>query len=1076
MLTMKRKNIYRNLLLLVIWIFGLSVYAQESRMVSGKVTDNTSEPLPGVNIVIKGTSTGTVTDFDGNYQLQVPNPTQATLVYRFIGFDEQEVAVGNRSVFNIVLESSSIGLDEIVAIGYGTARRRDLMGSVSSVTSEQLNIAPVASAVEAMTGRMAGVQITTTEGNPDADIKIRVRGGGSITGDNSPLYIVDGFPVASISDVSPSDIESIDILKDASSTAIYGARGANGVVIVTTKGGKAGRFSVSYNAYYGVKEIANKLDVLDPYDYAIWQYELMKLRNVQESTYTDYFGNFNDMDMYRGVVGNDWQDQVFGRTGSSSSHSLSVTGGTDMIRFSMNYSNLYDKAIMRSSNFSRDNLSLKVNSNPIDKLSLDFSVRYSNTSVDGSGANAMNDKGSTSDSRLKHTVMYTPIPLKGIGNILVDEDADSDLINPIRAMDDSYRERNRANWNVNGAVGYELFKNLTLKSEVGLDDYNQVDNRFYGTSTYYSRTNVGDYVNMPAAVESGVYRKSFRNTNTIYYDFKDLLSDEHSLNVLAGQEYMNETSSNLNAESWGLPNFFDADLAFKFMSSGTPSVFEHFYNPDDKLFSFFGRANYDFLGKYSFTSTFRADGSSKFSEENRWGYFPSAAVAWRLSEEEFLQADWLDNLRMRFSYGSAGNNKIPANQMSKTFAVSPNVEHGWTSHGVTWSAGNRLDNPDLKWETTITRNLGLDFSLFRSSISGTVEVYQNNTKDLLLEYNVAGSGYASQYRNTGETENKGLEVALNYVALDKRDYGLSFNFNIGFNKNEIVTMGMMEDFGTSSGWASSEISQDFWISKGGSVGQFYGYVTDGRYEVSDFERYDDTLNRWILNPDVADNSGLLGYNVRPGALKLQDMPDEEGNYDGVVNLDDRKIIGDANPKHSGGLSISGRYKGFDLNANFNWVYGNDLYNANKVEFTSSRKYRYRNMITEMEGGSRWNNLLADGNISNDPAQLETMNANTNMWSPYFSSAIFHDWAVEDGSFLRLSTLSLGYTIPSSLTQRFKIERLRLYATGYNLWLWTNYSGYDPEVDTRRSTPLTPGVDYSAYPKSKQVVFGINLNF
>lgn len=747
-----------------------------------------------------------------------------------------------------------------------------------------------------------------------------------------------------------------------------------------------------------------------------------------------------------------------------------------MVRFSMNYSHHYDKAIMLSSDFRRDNLSLKLNSNPTDRITLDASIRYSDTRVDGSGANAMNDKGSTSDSRLKHTVMYTPIPLKGIGNILVDEDADSDLINPIRAMDDSYRERSRGNWNVSGAIGYELIDNLTLKSEVGLDDYNQVDNRFYGTSTYYVRNNVGDYVNMPASVESGNFRKTFRNTNTAYYDFKSLIPENHNLNLLAGQEFMKETSSNNSAEAWGLPSFFDAELAFKFMASGTPSVYTHFYNPDDKLLSYFGRVNYDYMGKYSFSSTFRADGSSKFSEGNRWGYFPSAAVAWRLSEESFLQAYWLDNLRMRFSYGSAGNNKIPANQMSKTFSVAPTDEHGWTSHGTTWSAGSRLDNPDLKWETTITRNLGLDFAMFRSRLSGSFELYRNTTKDLLLEYNVAGSGYASQFRNTGETQNQGVEAAINYVAFETRDYGLSFNFNIGFNQNEIISMGMMEDFGTSSGWASTEISQDFWIARGGSVGQFYGYVTDGRYEVSDFDGFDEVTNRWVLKPGEVDNSGLLDYSVRPGALKLKDMPDEDGNFDGVINSDDRTIIGNANPKHTGGFAITGRYKGFDMSANFNWVYGNDIYNANKLEFTSSRKYRYRNMISTMEAGERWNNLLPDGTISNDPAQLEAMNADTRLWSPYFKSAVFHSWGVEDGSFLRLSTLSLGYTIPSSLTQRINVERLRFYVTGYNLWLWTNYSGYDPEVDTRRSTPLTPGVDYSAYPKSKQVVFGVNLNF
>ncbi|MFY9152634.1 MAG: SusC/RagA family TonB-linked outer membrane protein, partial [Prolixibacteraceae bacterium] len=509
-----------------------------------------------------------------------------------------------------------------------------------------------------------------------------------------------------------------------------------------------------------------------------------------------------------------------------------------------------------------------------------------------------------------------------------------------------------------------------------------------------------------------------------------------------------------------------------FMSSGNASYISHYYNPDDKMLSFFGRMNYSYQGKYLLSATFRADGSSRFAKNNRWGYFPSVSAAWRLSEEEFLKRDWLDNLKLRFSYGTAGNNLIPSGQMSKTFSASSTTYLNQSN--TYWSAGKLMDNPDLKWETTYTSNMGIDFGVFKNRLNGTVDIYKNNTRDLLMQFSVSGSGYDYQYRNMGETENKGLELVLNYTAIEKKDYGLSFSFNIGFNKSRIVSMGVMEDFGAASGWASTEINVDYWIAKDGAVGDMYGYRLDGngRYEVSDFQGYDETLNRWILKDGVPNTStSILGHYVRPGDIKLKDLNGKDG-----VTVDDREIIGSSNPKNTGGFSVSGRVKGFDLTANFNWVYGNNVYNANKIEFTSSRKYSYRNMIDLMADGKRWTNLLPDGTISNDPATLAQLNTSTTMWSPNIENGIFSDWAVEDGSFLRLSTLSLGYTIPSSLTNQVGLSSLRFYLTGYNVFLLTNYSGYDPEVDTRRSSPLTPNVDYSAYPKSRQIVFGVNLDF
>lgn len=1052
--------------------FSLSSFSQQ-RALKGKVIDSqTGESLPGVNVVIKGTTTGITTNADGSYQFTVPSPN-SILQFSFIGYKTQEITVGDKTEINVALVTETTQLDEIVYVGYGTAKRKDVMGAVSSVSADQLIKAPVASAVEAMSGRLAGVQITTTEGSPDATVNIRVRGGGSITGNNSPLFIVDGFPVDNINDISPSDIEAIDILKDASSTAIYGSRGAYGVVIVTTKGGdKSGKLKVSFNSYYAVKKIANTLNVLSPQDFVKFQYELAALRDRVDTDYEPRFGSYGDIDQYEGMVGNDWQDQIFGRIGTAFNNNLSLRGGSNTINYSFSYSNIKDKAIMLGSDFSRDNLTMKLNSNPVKRIVLDFSARYSNTEIQGAGSNSLEDKGSNQDGRLKQAVMYSPLPITGMTDTFDEEENASNLTNPIVSVNDNDRIRKRKNWNVSGSFSWEIINNLRLKSEFGLDDYHQNDNNFYGTSTYYTKNNVGAYVNMPATIETNNFRKAIRNTNTVSYDFKDILPESHSLNILAGHERIVTESANTENDVWGLPTFFDSNMAFHFMSSGTASYISHYYNPDDKLLSFFGRLNYSYKDRYLFSATFRADGSNKFAEQNRWGYFPSASVAWRLSEEGFMKNEWLDNLKIRFSYGTAGNNLIPPGQMSKTFSATATT---YINQSTTyWSAGKLMDNPDLKWETTFTRNAGIDFGFFKNKLNGTIDLYQNNTKDLLMQFSVAGSGYDYQYRNMGETMNKGLEVVLNYMALNKKDYGLNFSFNIGFNKTEIVSMGVMEDFGAASGWASTEINVDYWIARGGAVGDLYGYRIDGggRYEVSDFTGYDATLKRWILKDGIPNTStSILGHYVRPGDIKLKDLNGKDG-----VTVDDREIIGSTNPKNVGGFTVNGRVKNFDLTANFNWVYGNKVYNANKVEFTSSRKYSFRNMIDIMADGKRWTNLLPDGTISNDPATLAELNANTTMWSPNIETALLTDWAVEDGSFLRLSVLSLGYTVPEKLVSKAKISNLRFYVTGYNVFCLTNYSGYDPEVDTRRSNVLTPNVDYSAYPKSRQIVFGVGLNF
>lgn len=1073
----KMKNMRHALLFLLVTMISLSVSAQNVT-VKGTVTDKTGETVIGASVVEKGNpSNGTITDIDGNYTLSIPS--KGTLVFSYVGMVTQEAAVKGQTVINIVMSEDAQALEEVVVIGYGSVKKKDLTGSVATVNSEVLAAVPVASATEALTGKMAGVQITTTEGSPDAEMKIRVRGGGSITGDNTPLFIVDGFPVESISDIPASDIEDMTVLKDASSTAIYGSRGANGVILVTTKSGKEGKVNVSYNAYYSWKKIAKTLDVLSASDYAKWQYELALLKSNGKdlSSYEDYFGKYADMDLYDGIAQNDWQDLTFGRTGNTFNHNLSITGGSEKVKYSFSYAHMNDKAIMEGSSYKRDNFSLKLNTKPTKNTTVDFTIRYAETDVRGGGANDVSSNYD-SDKRLKYSVIYTPIPLKNLDSSAGSSDDDlGNLYDPLVSISDNDRAQERKTLNMAGSFGWEIFKNFKVKAELGYDDYRNNDQRFWGTTTYYIK-NVPSAENQgkPAIQLANTKRHAFRSTNTASYDFSKLLkNDKHHLNALIGHEWIVTKSEKLTNIVHGFPESFTADQAWKLTSMGTPYNIDNYLNPDDKLLSFFGRVNYDFDSKYLLSATFRADGSSKFSEGNQWGYFPSAALAWRVSSEPFMESthEWLDDLKLRVSYGTAGNNNIPSGQMVQTYANSATTWiNGFSNY---WAPSKTMANPDLKWETTITRNLGLDFTILGGKINGSVEAYLNTTKDLLIQFPVGGTGYDNQYRNMGKTENKGIEATINWTAVNKKEWGLSFSANIGFNKNKIKDLGIMDDFGAETYWASSEIGNDFWIAKGGSVGQMYGYKSAGRYEVSDFEGYDAATNTWKLKEGVADCSAAVG-KVRPGTMKLQDLSGKDGQPDGVIDANDKTIIGDANPTATGGFSINARAYGFDLSANFNYSIGNDVYNANKIEFTSTGKYQYRNMISEMAEGKRWTNLNADGTLCNDPAKLAEMNANTTMWSPYTDRMIFSDWAVEDGSFLRLNTLTLGYTLPTELLKKAMIKSLRFYVTAYNVFCLTSYSGYDPEVSSIRKTNLTPGVDYSAYPKSRQFVVGVNLNF
>lgn len=1042
--------------------------ADGKRLITGHITDETGNAINDVTINAKGFSVVTKSGVDGSYSFEIP-PGAGILIFSHIGYKTLEYAIGSQNALDVVMPIEATSMEEIVSIGYGTSRKKDLTGSVGSLSGSTIQDIPVTSPAEAMTGRIAGVQVTRSEGSPDAEIKIRVRGGGSLTQDNSPLYVVDGFPVDDINNIAPTDIASIDVLKDASSTSIYGARGANGVVLITTKTGADKKGTITYNNYFGIKKITKTIDVLNPYEFVYWQYEL-----DQSTTFEKYYGSYRDIDLYKQMTGTNWQDEIFGRTGSNSFHNLAFSGGSKGSKYSVSLTRNDSKEIMLGSGFSRTNLNARTTSKVNDWLSVDLNTMISDNATKGAGT--------SSNSRLPHAVQYRPVP--GLSEFIDDDLAESGDFdasvsynkNPVKQTNDDYRRSKSLSINANGALNIKLSKSLKYRFEYGKMYRESTNQNFYGINT----SNVLEYGGVPMTRIAKLSMNSQRLTNVLTYTRRNLfLADNFT--VALGQELVGyKTQSIVNVSKY-FPKYIDPVSALSMMQLGTPDPTITSDDPDNKLSSFFGRLNYSLQDKYLLTTTLRADGSSKFAKGHQWGYFPSVAVAWRLNEENFLSSQqWLSDLKLRVSYGQSGNNRISDNAWRKTFSVlTDDLFLSGSETATPFLAPNSvLSNPELKWETTESRNLGLDFGFFNQRISGTVEVYKNITKDLLISATIPSStGYTTQWQNIGQTSNRGLELTLNGKIIDKREFTLSASFNIGFNKNRIDKLGDTKQWEETSMWygwiGTGTVTGDYLIKEGGQIGQMYGYVTDGMYTVNDFD-YDPATQKYTLKPGIATDAALINtVRFGPGAMKLRDM-----NGDTVINASDKVVIGNANPKHTGGFNLTATYKGLDFSAFFNWVYGNDIYNANKLFFTSQPfAYKYRNLYSVMNSDNRFTYINKEtGQVVTDPTTLAEMNKNATLWSPAMNNLQLTDWGIENGSFLRLNTVTLGYSLPPKFIHRFKISQFRLFATAYNLWTWTSYSGYDPEVDVVQRTPLTPGIDWSAYPRSRSYNVGLNVTF
>jgi len=1065
--------------------FIATAFAQ-TRQVTGKVVDKGGEALIGVSVGIKGSTVGTSTDAGGNFKIKVSESGNVVLVFKYLGFKTREVSLGKQSQLTVRLEEDVTSLQEVqINVGYGiTVPKEGITGSVSAVSAKQIADVPVSSAAEALAGRLAGVQVTTTEGSPGAEIQIRVRGGSSITGDNRPLYIVDGIQVEdALSLISPQEIENITVLKDAASAAIYGSRGANGVVLITTKGGKEMRTQVSYNGFAGVRRIVNKLDVMSPYDFVKYQYQIYNYNTNQQTrdAFVSTYGFYDDLELYKDVPAADWQGRVFGRDALSQTHVLNLTGGSKSTTFAATVNHVDEDGIMLGSGYERTLASFKLDHKVSDRLKIGVNTRYSRQRIDGVGTSSTGTQGT---NRLRNAVRFSPFIAPGQEGMVDEFDAEyanlTNLTSPVVLAEQELKYDYRNDLFLNGYFDFSIIKNLNFRSLVGITTKDRKINAFNGVATSEARQNA----NLPIVNRAGSEGFSFNTSNTL--TFKTKIKKDHSLDFLAGQEYVERRTDESFTKTKYLPADITAEQAFAGIQKASPPAGLIQDSPttgyeSDRLISLFGRANYNYKGRYMATFNTRADWSSLFAKGNRLGIFPSASIAWRIYSEPFMERTkgWLSDLKFRVSTGALGNNRVDMDGFKIMFESQPNDSYAVGESLTPGFASTNFANPNIKWETTISRNLGVDFAFLKNRLSGSVDFYLNNTKDLLLQFKVPQTtGYTNQLRNIGKTENRGVEIQLAGAVLQKKDFTWTANYNMSFNKNKIVSLGNdplgipINSYLESSGWVSSTY-QDYMVEVGKPIGQFYGYVTDGFYTVDDFD-YNATTQAYTLKSGIANSRDIALGNrePQPGDLKLKKLSSTTGNY---ITTADRTVLGNAQPKFIGGFNQNFTYKNFDMSVFMNFSVGNKVYNANKIEFTTQYLYKDNNMLSTMN--NRWKWFDESGVLVKDPDQLRAMNANTTLWTPPGGQYFLHSYAIEDGSFLRISNVTLGYSLPQALLTKTKaISKFRVYATVNNLWTITGYSGYDPEANTRRSNPLTPGVDYAAYPRSRFIVAGLNVTF
>ena len=1043
MKTNKIKRIAQNILCMLLMMLLCTSHSfgqQKKYMLKGVVTEQqTGLSLPGASISLKGKAVGTITDFNGNFKLKVA--AQDVLVISFIGYVSQEVPVQGQTQINIALKTDNAKLEEVVVTGYGTTKAKDITGSVKSVRLQNIEDNAATSVDQMLQGRLAGVRLNSGEGSPGQFMNFEIRGSNSITGSSDPLFVVDGFPQddpSYVSTISPEDIERVDILKDASATAIYGARGANGVVIISTKKGKIGKTKVSISIQEGINEVPEerRLDVLSPY-------EFVSLQNELNAT------NWGSAEQYKDVKGTNWQDEIF-RYGRFKRYNLNMMGGSQKTKFFSSFGYVDEQGTMIETGFKRYTGRLKLDHNLNKKTKVGINVSYTNTEYTGM-------KISTEQvSAIKSAIMFRPVlPLDS--DIELEESDEEEVFDagyypPVKTLENTDRSEPRDVVQVNAYLDYNLTKNLKFRSTGGYTYDSKAIKLFYNEGTNQADRGVAG---INGSVKN-IQRRSWVNENTLTYNLK---KGDHKLSILGGITFQETKIYTTFFQSNNFP--FD-DFGWNDFSMGIYPQTSHSSLQNRTLMSGLARVNYNFKEKYLITASFRADGSSKFPEENQFGYFPSFALAWRAGEEPFIKdLNLFSNLKVKGGYGTTGNNRVGDFDALVTYGTGSGTY--WGNNYYPGISQKKLANTDLKWETTQQVNFGLDMGFANNRITLEAEAYYKYTNDLLLDALVPPTaGFTGVKENRGSIINKGVEFSLNTVNFHTRDFEWRTSFNISFNRNKVDKLSIGETerlYNPNVGNIFSE-EKIYGLFVGESVGVMYGYKYDGLYQVDDFV-HDPQTGALSLK----DNTIALDYNageLGPGMPKYKDL-----NGDGIVNESDRTIIGNPHPKHFGGFRNYFRYKGLDLGVLVTWSYGNDIFNGNRATFAVANSQKNRNYLSEV--ANRW--------TPENPVESGSWRApaGDNNYIPVYKGKMMSDYWIEDGSYIRIKNVALGYTFPKKWMSKYKIEKLRLSLTADNLYVFTKYSGYDPEVSVK-SEALYGGIDYSAYPRARTYTVGLNLTF
>ncbi len=1056
----------------LVMLFCVTDMFAQGITVTGRVIDETGEPLIAVTVFEDGnTSNGTMTDIDGNYSLNVSS-AKAAIVYSCLGFAEIKETVGLRKVINVTLSEEKLSIDaaEVVSVGYGSVTRRDLTGSVSKVDMGEILKTPVTNFDQALTGKVAGVVVTTSDGALGSEANITIRGNNSLTQSSAPLYIIDGFPTESsmATALNSADIESIDILKDASATAIYGARGANGVIVITTKQGVEGKPKVNFSSSWTVSHIANKADLMNGYEFVELQNEIFGMNGntnsylkPSEEDLAQDIKSYKLEDYLDQSQWNDWQDNIY-RTSISQNYNVSISGGSKEAgnRYNISMSVVDQNGIIVKSNFQRYQGKVNFQQKLGKKVTFDFMANYSRAITNGVTPTNAQQSSSATGWLIYSVWGYRPVKPKaqwGVSGDMVDEMIDTDVassndyrFNPAMTVRNEYRKTIVDYLNASGGLTWDIIDDLKLKITGGYTLNKRRREEFNGTQTYTG------YEGSPSGkgINGGIYwndKVSWVNDNTLTYTKR--FNRKHNFTFLAGFtlsgekfDYKGTYATQMTTEALGLNGLHTGSY-----QTVTP------WQYDWTMMSGFFRVNYNFKYKYYVTASFRADGSSKFPKNNRWGYFPSAGLSWNINREDWLKdKSWISNAKLRASWGLTGNNRtstpydfysqiatLPGNPDSYDYVFDGNIVSGYYP--------SNMSNENLKWETTEQYNVGLDFSVFDSRIKLTADWYLKNTRDLLLQATIpASSGYTSAMLNVGSMQNMGYEVTLDLVPVQKKNFTWNMNFNIAINRNKVTALTNDQySLLRSVSWDQRFNAQYPYITQVGKPsGMMYGFIYEGTYKPEEFN------GGTSLKDGIAYMTSVGQDKVRPGDPKYRDI-----NKDGLIDDNDRTVIGCGQPLHTGGFGNTFNFYGFDLNIFFSWSYGNDVINANRLYFENGSITNTNQLKTYT---NRWTEANPTSDIPRVGADIASM-------------FVYSSRVVEDASFLRLRNVTLGYTLPRKVLRKMNFDTMRFYISGENLWTLTKYSGPDPEVSTRNSV-LTPGFDWSAYPRALGVTAGLSFTF